>query len=261
MFDSDSILNRIKMAFKNPANRIEGGFCMDNAQAVSQEMAKMYHMEILTIPDRFSLDTAIGAELDWLGKDLDEPRKQNEDDELYRMRMKDKTMRPVTGGNINHYVYWAKQIEGVGNAKCIDCWDGGGTVKVIVLSSSTGIPSEQVLQDVREYIEGVRPVGAQVTVAAAKPRAVQVSATLELNAGYRPELVQAAIADVLTSYLTGIAYTDDLNLSYHRMGALMFNVDGVANVVDYTVNNGKETITATVEEFFQLEGVTVSVTA
>lgn len=258
-FTFEAIRDRIKTAFKNPVNRVEGGFSMDNTQAVSQELARLYCMEVLPIPDNYSLETAEGAYLDRKGVDFAEPRKVGETDDLYRQRLLDKVQRPITGGNENQYVYWAKQVEGVGNARCVGCWNGGGTVKVIVLSSKADVPGQDILQNVKTYIEARRLIGAQVTVVAATPLAVAIVATLEMVVGYTAESAQRGISAAVAAYLSGIAYTDSLNLSYHRIGELMFHVEGVANVVDYTVNAGKQSLAVSIDEFFKLGEVIVHV--
>lgn len=257
-FTFEAIRDRIKTAFKNPVNRVEGGFSMDNTQAVSQELSRLYQMEVLPIPDNYSLETAEGAYLDRKGIDFAEPRKDGEKDDLYRKRLLEKVQRPITGGNENQYVYWAKQVEGVGNARCIGCWNGGGTVKVIIISESADIPTTETLQYVTSYIEARRLIGAQVTVVGATPLAVAIAATLEIAVGYKAASVQEGISAAVAAYLNGIAYTDTLNLSYHRIGELMFHVEGVENVVDYTINGNKQSLTATIDEFFKMGEVIVS---
>ena len=37
----------------------------------------------------------------------------------FRSRVLEKIRRPITSGNRNHFIYWAKQVSGVGGAKCL----------------------------------------------------------------------------------------------------------------------------------------------
>ncbi|MEG0019325.1 MAG: baseplate J/gp47 family protein, partial [Oscillospiraceae bacterium] len=53
-----------------------------------------------------------------------------ETDEDFRARILEKIKMPLTGGNSNDYIYWAKQVSGIGRAKCFPLWNGNGTVKV-----------------------------------------------------------------------------------------------------------------------------------
>ena len=61
-------------SLENPANKLEGGFCMDNLQAVAEEMARMDAMEVQPIPDHVLLDTAEGEYLDRKALDYNETR-------------------------------------------------------------------------------------------------------------------------------------------------------------------------------------------
>ena len=47
-----------------------------------------------------------------------------------------KARNPITSGNKNNYVYWAREVEGVGGARCIPLWNGNGTVKVIIIDTN-----------------------------------------------------------------------------------------------------------------------------
>ena len=73
-FSASAVLQRIRNSLQNPANRLEGGFCMDNAQAVSEELARLDLMEVKPIPDRVLLDTAAGEYLDRKALDYNETR-------------------------------------------------------------------------------------------------------------------------------------------------------------------------------------------
>ena len=63
-FEYEDIKNRIMENLKNPTSKLEGSFSMDNIQAVAQELAMMYAMEVATIPDKVLLDTAYDEFLD-----------------------------------------------------------------------------------------------------------------------------------------------------------------------------------------------------
>lgn len=256
-YTAAAIRDRMMDTLREPGNRIEGGFCMDNLQAVAEELARIYQMEVLTILDRYSIDTAEGADLDRKAQDFGETRKEAESDESFRSRLLEKIQKPVLGGNENHYVYWGKQVPGVGNVRCVGCWDGPGTVKVVVLSDTGGVPGDSVLQAVREHIAPLRPIGADVTVTAASPLQITVDATVDITPGTNLDDVETAIYGALNDYLTGIAYTDKLTVSYHKIGELMFHIDGIDNVVSYTINGADDSITLTTDQFAALQEVTV----
>ena len=63
-FSASAVLQRMRESLKNDANRMEGGFCMDNLQAVAEEISRLDAMEVMPLPDRVLLDTAEGEFLD-----------------------------------------------------------------------------------------------------------------------------------------------------------------------------------------------------
>lgn len=184
---------------------------------------------------------------------------EEEDDESYRNRIYEKIRLPLASGNVNSYIYWAKQVSGVGNARCVPLWNGAGTVKVIILGSDGKEPDDEILQNVADYIETQRPIGAQVTVAKAEAHAVSIDATIKISSGYRLNDIKNDIDKTIREYLTGIAYEEEnKTLSYFKISDLIFNVNGVADVLDYTINDGKTSITAGASEFFELQEVIIN---
>ena len=78
-----------------------------------------------------------------------------------------KVRNPATSGNKNNYELWAREIEGVGGARCIPLWNGNGTVKVVIIDANLNVADETLLNKVREYLEEEKPIGADLTVVSA----------------------------------------------------------------------------------------------
>lgn len=183
---------------------------------------------------------------------------EEETDDSYRKRIYEKIQMPIASGNANSYIYWAKQVSGVGNARCIPLWNGAGTVKVVILSSNGTAPDDTVIKNVADYIEAQRPIGAKVTVSKAEAKEIIIDCTIKVSAGYRLADVQTEANRIIREYLTGIAYEEESKiLSYFKISDLIFNVEGVSDVLDYTVNGGKQSIMAEAAEFFSLSGITL----
>lgn len=159
-----------------------------------------------------------------------------ETDDHYRARIIQRLQRPITGGNIAHYEQWALEVPGVSDAKCLDCWAGGGTVKVIVLSDDNGIPDDTIIQNVKEHIEDNRPTGAQVTIAPAESVDVSIAAVVDLADGYSGADVQQAAAEEIRKYLMSLPFRTAAVLSYYRVADIIFSVAGVLDITDHTVN-------------------------
>lgn len=359
-FSASVVLQRMRGNLKSEANKMEGGFCMDNLQAVAEELARIDAMEVEPIPDKVLLDTAAGEYLDRKAAEYNEirnPAKASvgtlfftgdagtilpigtevmygtlvfettaaaqigadgscevgatcrtggaagnvaadtvtvlraaidgvkavtnpapfsggvnaESDDSFRSRVYDKIRRPITSGNRNHLIYWAKQVSGVGGAKCLGaevC--GPGKAKVIILSDQYDAPDAVILENVKNHIEEERQIGADVTVAAATPKEVSVVVTVSMVAGYNLADIRQNIQAALLEYI-GSVNREDFNtpparkdenresaVSYYRIGDLIFGVDGVADIISYTLNGGTTSLASGYEEYFTLEEVNVS---
>lgn len=221
-FDAVSVLQRMRSDLKNPTNKIEGGFCMDNLQAVAEEFARFYAQHIV----------------------------------LLRAKIAESKEELITSGNENHYVYWAKQVDGVGNARAVGVRDGSGEVLVAIMTDTAGTPDQELLDRVAAHIEEQRPVGAKPIIVAASAVPIRVTGTIRLKPGYSVEDVTEVFKRRLQEHLVTIAFSKKTpNLSYHLIGSFLFDVDGVSDVPDYTINGGRDSIVGSYDQYFQLEEV------
>ncbi|WP_447515594.1 baseplate J/gp47 family protein, partial [Clostridioides difficile] len=62
------------------------------------------------------------------------------------------------GGNIQNYKDEVNKIQDVGGAKVYPVWDGGGTVKLVIINSNFKVPSSDLVNLVQEEID---PIGHQ----------------------------------------------------------------------------------------------------
>jgi uncharacterized phage protein gp47/JayE len=158
-----------------------------------------------------------------------------ETDEELLARYKEKVTRPITSGNKYHYEAWAKEVPGVADARCYPRWNGNGTVKVVVVNSEKRSPSAAVIQAVRDHIEEVRPVNADVTVVGVTEVPINVSATVTLAAGANPEDAEADIREKITEYFKDIAF-DETIVRYTAIGNAILDANGVIDYSNLTVN-------------------------
>lgn len=96
-------------------------------------------------------------------------RTYEETDAALLARLLDHLRRPPAGGNKYDYVKWALEVDNVAAAYCIPLYLGLGTVGVVVMANAetTGseIPDQALLDAVADYIDDVRPVGMNDTLA------------------------------------------------------------------------------------------------
>ena len=83
-----------------------------------------------------------------------------ESDGALLARLLDLIRRPPAGGNRHDYRRWAMEVEGVSDAYVYPLRRGLGTVDVAIVSGE-GLPSQDTINRVKDYIEDVRPVTAK----------------------------------------------------------------------------------------------------
>lgn len=124
-----------------------------------------------------------------------------EDDDDLRARFLTRVRQPPHGGASFDYVSWALEIPGVTRAWCYANQYGLGTVGVVIVcddQAGTIIPGAETVAAVQDYIDGVRPVTADVTVIA--PTAVALDLTIELTPSTVAvkDAVEAEIEDLIS---------------------------------------------------------------
>jgi len=162
------------------------------------------------------------------------------DDEL-RKRYFEKVSLPATSGSKYHYIMWAKEISGVGDAKCLPLWNGNGTVKVIIINADKGTASDELINEVAEHIEEQRPIGAEVTVESATPLVIDISVSLVLANGVDMETARKKITDSITKYLQKNAFSGAY-VSYAQIGGCILSCDEVNDYSDLLLNGGNDNI-------------------
>jgi uncharacterized phage protein gp47/JayE len=164
-----------------------------------------------------------------------------ETDEDFKTRILNTVRNPGSSGNVNHYVQWAMEIDGVGAVKVLPLWNGNGTVKVAVLDSNRLPASSEIVDAVRTHIEANRPIGAAVTVQAGTLYDIDVSCDITLDGTKTMAEVTAAIRTTIEDYFKDIAYQQTV-VSYPKVSALILAVDGVADHTGLTLNNTSDNI-------------------
>lgn len=165
---------------------------------------------------------------------------------------------PPTSGNDRHYYQWALEVNGIGAASVIRCWDGPGTVKVIVADMELRPVEEDKVAEVAAYIETQRPVTAEVTVESAEGVGVQVEVTVETDGTVSKLNTEQALTDRLAEYLGTLAFQTGAEVVYNRVLAIVMGLDGVTDCSGLTVNGGTANVPLDADEVPLLGTVTVS---
>lgn len=122
-----------------------------------------------------------------------------ETDSALRVRVIERIQEPPQGGADFDYVSWAKEVAGVTRAWVYPLQLGLGTVEVIfVMDNKVGtiVPSASEVEAVQDHIDAVRPVTADVTVAAPTP----VEVDFEIHVSPNSVAIQTAIKAELEDF-------------------------------------------------------------
>lgn len=143
-----------------------------------------------------------------------------------------------TSGNVDDYINWALQVDGVKNVKVIPLWNGNGTVKVVVMTKNNRNVSEEVVQAAKDFIEIKRPIGASVTVVTPTVLEVNISATVEVDKSTDLEIIKAEFRDRVDEYLVNAVS----EITYTKVAGILSRIEGVIDYSNLTVNGGSKNI-------------------
>lgn len=176
---------------------------------------------------------------------LVEGEDEAEDDEI-REAYFTRAKNSASDGNVATYQQWCDEYEGIGNVKIIPAWNGAGTVKVSILTTSNDVASDELVSEFQTYLDpgsngmgdGVAPIGAKVTVSTATEKIINVAGTVKLKEGH---LSTDAISTKLQQYFKDIAY-EKSSVSYMSVGAQILDVEGVDTLNGLTLNGSTNDI-------------------
>ncbi|ENK0837138.1 baseplate J/gp47 family protein [Clostridium botulinum] len=203
---------------------------------------------------------------------------EEETDEALKQRYYESLKNPITSNNQAHFIYWAKSVTGVGNAKVIPLWNGDLTVKVIIIDSNMQPASTDLVNTVQGYIDpkgvfdsntntwslwgtgaGSSAIGNYCTVVSATAKNIDIECSITKANGYSDDEIKANISTKITEYLKEIAFSATINyVSHAKIISLILSADGVLDATNVKVNgNLSENVIIAEEEVAVMGTVTL----
>ena len=208
-----------------------------------------YFGELLPITTINNLGSAMLGEIYIAGEEA-------ETDDSLRLRTINKLRETPFGGNIVEYRQYVEGLDGIAACLVIPIWNGGGTVKIVPITSSFDIPTSAKINEIQAAIDpiqnagkgyGIAPIGHVVTVAAPTKLDINISATVEVDENHTLNGLEDDIKASINNYLTEIqelwASEDSLTIYISRIIASILMVKGVINVENLKINNGADNLT------------------
>lgn len=184
---------------------------------------------------------------------------EDEDEESLRDRYFASFEEAAFGGNRAEYREKADDFAIVGSCKVIPAWNGGGTVKLVLLGADYGAAGASVVDRVQEIFDpvgdgsgmGLAPIGHIVTVVPADEEMVDVFCRVTLQSGYVWEDVRDSVTASLEEYFLSLRKTweDTKNIVIRRgqIESILLNLSGVDDVAEILLNGTAGNIT--IEEY------------
>lgn len=182
-----------------------------------------------------SLDNIDGLQSAILGEILINGEDTEAEKDLFN-RFKDKVSKPSTSANPNHYLQWAKDVPGIRTARVFPCWQGRGTVRVVIVDSNGRAPTLEKAQEVKDYILSQQPFDAEVTVDPATEVTINFVADVNLQAGVEIQLVSDSFLQDIAELFNESAFV--LNtVRYSQTSSMILDQAGVVDYQNFTLNS------------------------
>lgn len=175
------------------------------------------------------------------------PGEDEETDDALRERFFVKVRLPATSGNAYQYRQWALEVPGCGGAKVFPLWNGPGTVKIVIVDDDKLPVTEEKVGEVTEYIETMRPIGAEITVASGISKKIAISAMVSLAPGYTIQAALDSFARAINDYYKSIAFTASY-VSHARIGTILLSIEGIIDYTELLLNGSTSNIVLSAEE-------------
>ena len=183
------------------------------------------------------------------------PGEDEEETEVFRERYYESLNAQAYGGNVKDYKDKTNSIEGVGGVKVYPVWNGGGTVKLVIINSDYGVASKTLVQTVQDTIDptqdgkgvGLAPIGHVVTVVSCGSQTVNVGLHLTFADGYTFDGIKSQITDVIDKYLLELsktwADTTNLIVRISQIETRLLTITGITDISDTTLNDEMKNLT------------------
>lgn len=194
------------------------------------------------------------SSIEYIDKDLEGalvelliPAEDEEDTEALRERYLNSFDSNPFGGNKQDYKEKTNALDGVGGTVVIPVWNGGGTVKLIIIDSDFNKASTVLVEKVQEEIDpdpqgtgsGIAPIGHTVTVTTVEELVVNINVRLTLNEGYTWSQLKASAIEAIEAYfleMRKVWENGNLVVRISQIENRLLNLEGILDVADTTLN-------------------------
>lgn len=198
------------------------------------------------------------------------PGEDDEDDETLRARYLSNLSTQGFGGNKRDYINKVSSLSGVSGCKVLTAseFNGGGTVKIIIIASDYRAPSADLVSVIQNQIDpisnagegyGIAPIGHHVTVAACDEKLIDVSLSVVTNgSAVENNTITQAINDYFLSLNKAWSKSDNIvvRTSYIQSAVLECS-SNIVDVSDVKINGSESNLILDKSEIAVIGEVTI----
>jgi len=177
------------------------------------------------------------------------PGEDEEDTEVLRQRYFNSLESQSFGGNIADYKEKTKQLPGVGGVKVYPVWNGGGTVKLVIIDSTYNVPSSTLIDAVQTAVDpiqnqgkgvGIAPIGHVVTVEGVSATTININTNITYQEGWTWADIEPYVHKAIDDYFHELAASweneNNLIVRISQIETRILNIAGVVDIENTTIN-------------------------
>lgn len=176
------------------------------------------------------------------------PGEDQENQEVLRERYFSSFTNQAFGGNVKDYKNKTKELDGIGGVKVTSTWNGGGTVKLTIITSDFKKPSEEFVRQVQEKTDptkdgagqGFAPIGHIVTVEGVSEKQVNIKTTITCKTGVLFEDIKSQVIAAVDAYFHELSAnweeTNNIIVRISQIETRILGVNGVEDIAGTTLN-------------------------
>jgi uncharacterized phage protein gp47/JayE len=190
------------------------------------------------------------------------PGEDEEETEVFRERYFNSYDSTAFGGNRKDYKDKVGALQGVGGVRVYRAWNGGGTVKLVIINSQFEAPTQTLIDEIQEAVDpmeqqgegvGIAPIDHIVTVFPVNQTSIDITLNITYQNGWTWADIEANVQSTIDGYFKELAeewakskdYAGDHTGVIVRISQIetrLLGVAGVMDIADTLLNGGTSNI-------------------
>lgn len=186
------------------------------------------------------------------------PGEDEEETEHLRQKYFNSFDSQAFGGNVADYKEKVKALNGVGGVKVKRAWNGGGTVKLVIVDSTYDKPSEVLIDFVQEKVDplehpgeglGFAPIDHIVTVVGCGETTVNIQTKITFQEGWNWESIKTNVEKAVDDYFKELSASweesdkNGLIVRISQIETRLLDITGILDIADTTLNGAAQNLT------------------